>query len=298
MPSPRTPDHDDEELVRYVLGLLPAEERDRLDEASIADDEFAARLRTAETNLIYSYVRGRLAGATLERFESYYLSSPLRRKNVRLAAGFLGAVDRSAAESVPWTHRIAGPTRFVGIAAVAALVMVVSGVFMFQSVRPRTELTVATPANGAVERVADPQRQPTGSSASASSPPASVTSGGQRAAPPERIVAMVLPPPTRSLAPIPTLAIPAGAGRVRFELQLESNDFPSFRVGLKNPATNQIVWRSDWVVPSSTAAQASVPVVVPANLLGPQHYSLDLTGRDASGRTEVIGSYTVRIVQP
>ena len=88
MPLPHATDHDDEELVRYVLGLLPDEARERLDEASIADDEFAARLRTAETDLIDSYVRGQLAGATLERFESYYLSSPSRRENVRLAASF------------------------------------------------------------------------------------------------------------------------------------------------------------------------------------------------------------------
>ena len=63
-------------------------------------------------------------------------------------------------------------------------------------------------------------------------------------------MAVVLLPPTRAVAPIPTLAIPAGADRVRFELQLESNDFPSYRVGLKDPATNQILWRSDWIVPS------------------------------------------------
>jgi hypothetical protein len=37
---------------------------------------------------------------------------------------------------------------------------------------------------------------------------------------------------------------------------------------------------------------------VPANLLAAQHYSLELTGRDAGGRAEVIGSYTVRVVQP
>ena len=89
MPPPRTTDHDDEALVRYVLGLLPDEARERLDEASIVNDEVAARLRAAETDLIDSYVRGQLSGATLERFESYYLSSPRRRENVRLAASFL-----------------------------------------------------------------------------------------------------------------------------------------------------------------------------------------------------------------
>jgi hypothetical protein len=92
--------------------------------------------------------------------------------------------------------------------------------------------------------------------------------------------------------------MPPGVDRVRFELQLEANDFPSYRVGLQDPATRRILWRSDWIVPRAPADQVSLPVVVPANLLGAQHYSLELTGRDAGGRAEVIGSYTVRVVQP
>ena len=111
-------------------------------------------------------------------------------------------------------------------------------------------------------------------------------------------MAVVLLPPTRAAAPIPTVAIPAGADRVRFDLRLESNDFPSYRVALKHPATSHIPWRSDWIESKPSADPASVSVVVPAKLLRPQHYSLDLTGRDAGGRAEVIGSYTVRIVQP
>lgn len=300
MPLRHATDPDDEELVRYVLGLLPDAARARLDEASIADDDVAERLRAAETDLIDRYVRKRLAGETLERFESYYLSSPLRRKNVRLAAAFVDAVDRSAAgaASVPWTHRIARSGRFVRMAAVAALVMVVSGVILFRAVRPGNERTIAASASDSVERTLDPPQQPAGARAAVSSAPVSAEPGGQPTVPPEQIVAMVLLPPTRSVAVIPTLALPEGTDRIRFELQLESNDFPSYRVGLKNPATGQILWRSEWIAPDPAPDQASISVVVPANLLGPRHYSLDLAGRGAGGRDEVIGSYPVRIVQP
>ena len=176
MPPPRITDHDDDELVRYVLGLLPDEASERLDEASIADDEVAARLRTAETNLIDSYVRGELSGATLERFESYYLSSPRRRENVKLAADFLRAVDRSVAraEPVTWTTRMRS-TGFARIAAAAALVIVVGGAFLFQSVRPRNQLARATSESEAVER------RPS-EAASASSPPAAASPAGKQAA--------------------------------------------------------------------------------------------------------------------
>jgi hypothetical protein len=293
MPPPRATNPDDEMLVRYVLGLLPDDARERLDEASIVNDEVAARLRHAETDLIDNYVQGQLSGATLERFESYYLSSPHRREKVRLAASVLSAVDRSVARAEPASRkdRVVGPIRLRWLAFAATFAIVASGVFLFDALRLRNESTRATSGNGAVEpRASEPS--------SASSPPVSVSPSGKRAAPPERVVAVVLPPPTRAVAPIPTLAIPAGVDRVRFELQLETNDFPSYRVGLKVPATDRILWRSDWIVPRSSADQASILVVVPANLLGPQHYSLDLAGRGAGDRAEVIGSYTVQVVQP
>jgi hypothetical protein len=319
MSLPHDANHDDEELVQYLLGLLSDEAAERLDEASIADDDFAARLRIAETNLIDGYVRGQLTGSTLARFESSYLSSPRRRQNVRLAGDFIRLVDRSVArvERVTWKDRIARPTRLAQVMAAAALVIVVCGVSLFQAVRLRSELTLETSENGAVgRRTEEVQQQRAGEpsagaapaeklagahSSVAASPSSSSASGspeGRRAASQGGIVAVVLLPPTRNAASIPTLAVPTGADRVRFELRLESNDFPSYRVGLKHPATDQILWRSDWIVPRASADQASVSVVVPAKLLGPQHYSLDLTGRGAGGRAEVIGSYTVRIVQP
>jgi hypothetical protein len=111
-------------------------------------------------------------------------------------------------------------------------------------------------------------------------------------------VAVVLFPPTRAVAPIPTLALPPDAESIGFELRLESNDFPRYQVGLKDPATSNILWRTDWIPARVSGDQASVFVVVPATLLGPQHYVLDLTGRGADGRLEVMGSYTVRIAEP
>ena len=43
---------DDQRLVRYLLGLLPDEAAEHLDELSILDHELAWRLRAAETDLV------------------------------------------------------------------------------------------------------------------------------------------------------------------------------------------------------------------------------------------------------
>ena len=283
--------HTDEDLERYVLGLLPEEATDRLDEASIVDDEIAARLRSVEIDLLDNYVRGQLAGATLERFERYYLSSPRRRERLEVAARFVRALDRSAppVRRTTWRERLVGRTTLTRFVAAATLVMCVSGTLLFLATRPRNPTPLSAPATeGAVAR--------DGSAATAPSSPPSVSSASQR--PPGRLVAIVLFPPTRSIAPIPSLVLPTDADRIRFELRLESNDFSRYRVGLKDPLTNTVLWRSDWIGPTSSSDQASVSIVVPSTLLKAQHYALDLTGRGDGNPGEVIGSYPVRIAKP
>src|SRR5512145_881465 len=217
MSLPHDTDHDDEELERYVLGLAPDEAGERLDEASIADDEAAIRLRVVESDLVDSYVRGKLAGETLARFESHYLSSPRRRERVRLAASFIGAVDRSVAraEGARGTLRSARPTRLTWMATAAAFVIGVSGILLFAFGRPRHEWPDANTARSAAERRTEqvdrrPAREPAAGAASveerdrARRPAAASTSTipgpaspGGRAAAQGQIVAVVLLPPTR-----------------------------------------------------------------------------------------------------
>jgi hypothetical protein len=303
---------DDEELRQYLLGLLPDETMERLDEASIADDGVAARLRVVETDLIDDYVRGQLTGETLARFESWYLSSARRRESVRRAGSFVGAIDRRVARATgaSWNDRVASVARLSGMVAAAALVIVVSGSFLFEFVRSRNDSAPTQSVRATAERQTQGAEQQPALQSGAGTPtverpdtgraPASVSTSqpidARRQA--GALVAVVLPPPTRTVAPIPTVVVPVGADRVRFELRLESNDFPEYRVGLKNLASGQVLWRSDWVAASASSDRTAVLVDVPANLFGTQHYSLELTGRGAGGRAETIGSYTVRTAQP
>jgi hypothetical protein len=109
-------------------------------------------------------------------------------------------------------------------------------------------------------------------------------------------IALVLLPQTRSIGPLPTIAVPSGVDRLGFELRLESNDFPMYQVGLKDPAGNTIVWRSGWIAARPSAGRPSVSLAIPGHLLKPQHYSLDLRGRRQAGAAEVVGSYAFEIV--
>jgi anti-sigma factor RsiW len=111
----REPVHDDRHLIRYLLGLLPDDEAERLDEQTLVDDEAAARLRSVENDLVDAYVSGTLDAEARERFESFYLASPRRREKVKFAARFLAAVDRppvaasQASVSAPGVEEIRNP---------------------------------------------------------------------------------------------------------------------------------------------------------------------------------------------
>ena len=91
---------DDRLLTQYLLRALPEEEAERLDELSVADDDFAARLSSAENDLVDAYVRGELPPEESARFRSAYLSSPKRCDKVRFAETFLSFQQRVAGRPV------------------------------------------------------------------------------------------------------------------------------------------------------------------------------------------------------
>lgn len=312
------PRPDDQELVQYVLGQLPAAQLERVEEASFADEEAAARLTRVENDLVDSYVRGTLSGERLERFESYYLSSPRRAAQVRFAAGFVRTVDRAPASAdrgrvdagrpgelvaIPAADRKSDvpadphgtnrarrwnlPWRFAAIAA--ACVLVASGALLIERVR-RVDRVEVQPGKSAASEQRVRER---------AAPPRLPDAGMQpgRVAPPEPpAIAMVLVPQMRAIDPVPAVVIPPGTERVAFELRLDAIEHSRYQVQLRDPASGRIVWRSAWVTASSSADRAAVPVAVPAKLLKPQHYSFELTGRSAAGAPEIVGSYTINIL--
>src|SRR5262249_24530997 len=138
MSLPNKPGQADE-LVQYLLGVLPPEETERLDEASIVDDDIAARLRRVEDDLVDSYVRGQLSGDTLAQFESHYLSSRHRRERVEFARKFLRAVDKVDKETSPVVAEAAPKTRaskvVATLAVAATLSLIAGGASLLQTVR-------------------------------------------------------------------------------------------------------------------------------------------------------------------
>ncbi|HET6959201.1 MAG TPA: hypothetical protein VFI56_21565 [Vicinamibacterales bacterium] len=303
MSLPNKPGQADE-LVQYLLGVLPPEDTERLDEASIVDDDIAARLRRVEDDLVDSYVRGQLSGDTLAQFESHYLASRHRRERVEFARKFLRAVDKVDTETAPVAvdapPKVGGSKVLATLAVAATLSLAAGGALLLQNVRLGRGLREAQIDRVAVDqRARDLERQLKelrDANETATKELARARESATTVVREAATVALVLLPQTRSIGPVPTLVMPAVTEQLGFELRLEANDFPSYQVGLRDPAVNTVIWRSGWIAAKSSAGQSAVRVGVPARALKPQHYSLDLSGRRPAGGTEVVGSYAFEIV--
>jgi hypothetical protein len=300
MSQPREPFSDDQ-LVSYVLGCLPEEDTERLEELSIIDDELSTRLRLVEDDLVDAYAAGTLSGETRRRFESFYLASPRRRRKAAFATGFLAKIDRpeSRLSAVPQPAIVPRPARrrriFPWAQAVAAALFVSVSVLVLQHVSLRRDLdiargqiTAATERANTVSAELDQQRKAAATATQALA--------DARAVRPLSAIALVLRPQTRGVGPTPIISVAPGSRSVPLDLEVEAVGSASYDVALKDPATNRIIWRSAPVAPNRERLAPVVSIGLPAALLKAQHYALDLFVH-ASAPPDFVATYAFEVAR-
>ncbi len=276
MSSLEKPVYDDRVLIQYLLGSLPEEDTGRFDELSVVDDEFCGRLSAVENDLVDAYVRGELSGETVERFQSFYLSSTRRREKVRFAETLLIHGDRAPfaqAKPAPWRW-ISGPRVALqwSVAAAAFVMLAAVAYLLRENLALRDQMKQVR-----AERIALQRQQ----SAAPVPPSRELT-----------VLSFVLSPQMRGGGEIATFAVPRGTDRLSLRLTLELDDFPRYQAALKNPATNEIVWRSSKL----NKENQSVLLSLPAGVLKQQNYILELLGIPASGPSAFVGGYPFRVL--
>jgi hypothetical protein len=296
MPPPEQRGYDDHLVIRYLLGSTSEEETERLDELSIADDEFVSKLSSAENDLVDAYVRGELEGETLERFKSFYLASPSRLEKVEFATVLqtrTAPLSTTLAAPQESRKRAAGERALAwAFAGIAALLLAIVGYLALENRRLQTGIAQEQARRSELEQRAQALQQQleneSASTRTASEPPPEPPSG-------QPILAFVLPPQTRGAAAIASVTPPSGTGRVALQLILETDDFRGYRVKLRDPAANQIIWRSEGLKAQTSGAKRMVSVVLPVNLLKQQNYTLELTGIPPAGAEEFVASYAFKV---
>lgn len=335
------PTTDNQAITQYLLGALPEAETERLDELSVADDEFAEALKAAEKDLVDNYVRGELTGPASERFQSYYLASPLRREKVDFAQAFQGlAVKNAGAQAAEvstensgeaaakrkrfrWLSALTGFTvpRLAwqwGFAA-AALALLIGGTWLvFENVRLRQQMTQTQARRDAIgqheqelqkelngqrstnakteqelarlreetERLEEELKQDQKRAVKQQQP----SSSGQ-------VASFILAPPMRGIGQVPAVSIPARTEYVALQLDLESADYPTYRVLLRDQSNSQILWRSGRLKPGAKRDGKALSITFRAGLLKPQTYILRVSGVSANGTSEVVSDYPFKVVE-
>jgi hypothetical protein len=290
--------------MQYLLGTLPAEESERLDELSITNDDFAWRLREAENDLVDAYVHSELSGKALEEFRTFYLSSAKRREKVAFAEGlsqFQASAAKAATQSSnknSFFSRMFTPRRLVLQFVAAAFIMtLILGYLLFDNARLRYQMDDARARQSSLEqnkqelenelreqRTANAEKEP--------------GLGGKNRADLDQLktLSLMLPPPARGLSSVKTITVHPNADLVVLLLTLESADFSQYRVTLKNPATNEVVWRSADLEAAFPDNKPGLTVSFRAGLLKTQNYVAEVTGLSHAGKAQIIGDYPFQVV--
>jgi hypothetical protein len=313
---------DDQALMRYLLGSLPEAEAERLDELSIADDDFAFRLGAVENDLVDAYVRGELSGDNLARFKKFYLSSPKRVQKLEFAEALrsfdswtartkaLAAPSEPAPSAKPTEQSSEGlfPLRWSsvprlalqwGFAGGALAMLIATSYLLLENARLRRQTTEAQGSQATLDqRKQELQRQLSDQRAANAEMAKELDSIHQGQTNLDQIstLSALLMPPTRAAGRVPTVSVPLRTNLVVLLLALESDDFPAYRVGLKDPSTGQTVWHSAILEAAPSGPNETVSVSFPARLLKQQSYVLELSGVSHNGHAELISGYPIRVV--
>ena len=308
MPLPYESFHDDQ-LIGYLLGSLPADEAECLDEQTLIDDELAGRLRMVEDDLVDAYAGGRLTGDLLRRFEFFYLASPRRREKATFAREFAATVDGSEPREQPVTSPVTPPVPqpaaetvavrarlFAWPLAAAAVFFLGMSLLFLQDVQLRRALKdagrQAAASSQRATAIATELEEQKRAAAAATQARADARAVEQLAT-----VALVLLPQTRGVDSTPIIAVAPGSGTVPLDLQIEAASPARYEVALKDPATNQVVWRSPPITRQRVRRPPMVTVDLPATLLKPQHYALDLFELRTGVTPVFAGSYAFEVAR-
>jgi hypothetical protein len=262
--------YNEQEMIEYLLGSSSEEDTERFDAISVTDREFSNQLDATENDLVDSYIHGELSGATLERFETHYLTSGLRRDKVEFARSFqtyaqqhavqnTGAFDSSQPKrrgllaewffpaGKPKTPRSVLPW---GLVAAALVLLTFAGWWTFRD--------------------------------------HSTTSN-------EVVASFLLVPPTRGSDQIPTAALTKNVTAVKMLLELESDDYPGYRVALTEVAGGKELLQTAVIKPVSVDGRKVLELLFPSKTLDFRSYSLVVSGVSQDGRVEIVSSYAFRV---
>jgi hypothetical protein len=254
---------------------LASDRRTELEERILCDPEVYEELLVNEEDLIDQYVAGSLSGLEKHQFETHFLITAERQKNLRFgrllqkyltsppvsghrSGPVIGQTRQKAPANGSFPFYLASFGRFPALAFSAAVLVCLGLVLWYWILAPG-------PARSTAEH--EPVRV---------------------------VVVTLVPGTTRSSGALNRVTIPLSGVDVKLELPIANNSFQKYRSELFRESRS--LGKQEELSMEARGDRQFVPVTIPRDLLSPGDYQVKLSGVLDSGHNELIDNYSFRVV--
>jgi hypothetical protein len=258
----------DGRLRRYVLGTLTEAECDAIEREYFVHADALDRVSAAEDDLIDEYLSSELSADERDQFERHYLGTPGHRRRVAVAREIRAAASARVIER-------RDPGRWwLAVAAIAATVLIVTGgAWMLRG----GSVSRSQPVENTATPVAAPKPPTESSETTAVREPAP--------APPVVVAVSISPILVRGAGKASTVAVGPGTDFVRLLLQQGERGEQSLGGGraIVRTVAGREVWRGQAMRAAGAPRKELARVEIPAALLTPDDYIIELLETNARG---------------
>ena len=273
------PNFDKEELRSYLLGTLEADRRMALEERILCEPDVYEELLIVEEDLIDQYVAGGLSKTEQQQFETHFLITAERQKNLRFGKLLKRYMNSQSVpvscENIPVA---AGQTRQPAPAPARKSLSSYLSAFQRRPALAFSALVIVCAGIGFLSWLA------------AKRTPGLTDQGNSQAV----VVVSLAPGLDRSSGTIQRVTVPPRGVNVKLELELSNPSFRKYKSQLFRE--DEKLQTEDDLKLEAKGDQHIVPLTIPGEILSPGDYRVQLSGVLDSGQDEFIDNYSFRVI--
>jgi hypothetical protein len=258
------PDTERQEMRSYLLGTLDRDLKTQFEERILTEPSVYQELLIDEEDLIDQYVRGELSAFEQEQFESHFLITAERQKNLRFGKLLQEYVNFHIEESPVPVHSFSflhKPVRRWASLGLVAAIFSAAGIIIVRGFVNRREAACVVQQT------------------------------------PSRVMTVTLAPGSAGTqgSTAQRVNLPPYGVDVTLELELRNSTFRNYKSELFRE--NKSLKISDALRIEAKGEQRVVPFTVTGEILSPGDYQVKLSGVLDSGADEFIDNYSFRVIE-
>jgi hypothetical protein len=270
------PKIDKQEMRNYLLGTLEADRRTALEERILCDPDVYEELLLNEQELIDQYVAGSLSTVEKHQFETHFLITAERQKNLRfgrLLKRYLNShpvilrhqnISAAVGQAEKTAPAIKSRPIYLGSFGKGPTLAVSAGLVACLGIAFIYWLVALRPAERMVQQNAQ-----------------------------HLVVITLAPGSTRASGTTKRVSVPPKGVDVKLELELANTSFQNYKSELFRESRS--LETQDKLKMEAKGDQHIIPIMITGEMLSPGDYQVKLSGVLDSGQDEFIDNYSFRV---